>query len=260
MTESTHAYGKNVHLLNDPFHQNLLTEFSQEAAQAPRIFDLARGLSRYLTIEAMNLCFPQVEKKISTRMITQHPEAAFVTKVFDRGLKVVVVDLMRAGILPSQTAYETLVQVLDPKNIRQDHLLLNRETDDKGQVTGTKISGHKIGGGVDKSFVIIADPMGATGSTLSATIDLYKGLAKNKKSIKFIALHFIVTPEFLRRVSEYSDCLEIFSLRLDRGLSPKSVLKTIPGERWSSEKGLNDLDYIVPGAGGIGELLNNSFV
>jgi uracil phosphoribosyltransferase len=99
-----------------------------------------------------------------------------------------------------------------------------------------------------------------TFQSMSYAIDLYRGLAKNKKSIKFIALHFIVTPEFLKQVSKYSDCLEIFSLRLDRGLSPKSILKTIPGERWNSEKGLNDLDYIVPGAGGIGELLNNSFV
>jgi len=36
-------------------------------------------------------------------------------------------------------------------------------------------------------------------------------------------------------------------------------LATIPGERWDEEKGLNERHYIVPGAGGLGEIINNSF-
>jgi uracil phosphoribosyltransferase len=38
------------------------------------------------------------------------------------------------------------------------------------------------------------------------------------------------------------------------------VLQCEPGERWDEERGLTDLGYIVPGAGGVGELLNNSWV
>ena len=38
------------------------------------------------------------------------------------------------------------------------------------------------------------------------------------------------------------------------------LLATIPGERWDEESGLNDHHYIVPGAGGLGEIMNNSFV
>ena len=46
----------------------------------------------------------------------------------------------------------------------------------------------------------------------------------------------------------------------DRGLSPEDVLATTPGECWGDERGLNERQYIVPGAGGLGEVINNSFV
>ncbi|MFN7262500.1 MAG: hypothetical protein ACK5UJ_01675 [Pseudobdellovibrionaceae bacterium] len=52
----------------------------------------------------------------------------------------------------------------------------------------------------------------------------------------------------------------IFALRLDRGLSPEAVLSTAPGKYWEQEKGLNEKGYIVPGGGGFGEIMNNSFV
>ena len=39
-----------------------------------------------------------------------------------------------------------------------------------------------------------------------------------------------------------------------------AVLQTTPGKRWAEEKGLNDRQYIVPGAGGVGEVLNNAWV
>ena len=34
----------------------------------------------------------------------------------------------------------------------------------------------------------------------------------------------------------------------------------MPGKYWGREKGLNAHDYIVPGAGGLGEVINNAFV
>ena len=74
------------------------------------------------------------------------------------------------------------------------------------------------------------------------------------------AIHLIVTPEYLRRMtSDYPD-LEIFAVRLDRGLSSPEVLATPPGTRWDEERGLNEVQYIVPGAGGVGEVLNNAWV
>ena len=77
---------------------------------------------------------------------------------------------------------------------------------------------------------------------------------------RIVCAHLIVTPEYLRKVADELPEVRVHALRLDRGLSPEEILQTIPGERWEEERGLNDRQYIVPGAGGLGEVINNSFV
>jgi uracil phosphoribosyltransferase len=101
--------------------------------------------------------------------------------------------------------------------------------------------------------------MGATGSSMSAAVDTYKG-SVDGEPVKLIALHLIVTPEYLKRVSETHPELIVYALRLDRGLSDEAVLRTVPGTFWDREVGLDDRGYIVPGAGGLGEVINNSWV
>ena len=41
---------------------------------------------------------------------------------------------------------------------------------------------------------------------------------------------------------------------------PAKVLSTVPGTHWDEERGLDEHQYIVPGAGGVGEILNNAWV
>ena len=66
------------------------------------------------------------------------------------------------------------------------------------------------------SFVVIPDSMGATGSTIKTAIDLYSnhGVAR-----KYIAMHLVVTPEYLSSVTALYPQLAIYAIRLDRGLS-----------------------------------------
>src|SRR5262249_1145051 len=88
----------------------------------------------------------------------------------------------------------------------------------------------------------------------------YYKTALEGKPARCIALHLIVTPEYIKRVHGTHPDLRIYALRLDRGLSPAAVLRTEPGTRWDEERGLNDIHYIVPGAGGVGEILNTAWV
>jgi uracil phosphoribosyltransferase len=196
---------------------------------------------------------------IRTRMADAHAEGSFSAPLVDREISAVSVNLARAGTLPSHICYSELNELLDPNRVRQDHISISRTTDQRShQVTGAALSGHKIGGKVDGAFVFIPDPMGATGGTLSEVIALYKkhfGVAR-----KYIAIHCIVTPEYLKRVTHDHPDLEVYAFRLDRGLSPAEILKTIPGTHWEQERGLNASQYIVPGGGGLGEVLNNAFV
>jgi uracil phosphoribosyltransferase len=54
--------------------------------------------------------------------------------------------------------------------------------------------------------------------------------------------------------------VQVYTGRLDRGLSTPRALAAVPGEFPDEERGLNDVQYIVPGAGGMGELLTNRWV
>ncbi|MCO4795029.1 MAG: hypothetical protein KC493_15035, partial [Bacteriovoracaceae bacterium] len=152
-----------------------------------------------------------------------------------------------------------LSTLLTPTNVRQDHFFMNRKTNEAGEVVGVDVSGSKIGGDIDNAAVLFPDPMGATGGSLCHAIDHYKENVEGKGQL-FLALHLIITPEFIQKVTKEHPDVKIFALRCDRGLSDSDVLATVLGTHPEKESGLTDIQYIVPGAGGVGEVLNNSFV
>ena len=67
-------------------------------------------------------------------------------------------------------------------------------------------------------------------------------------------------PEYLSHVTSHYPEVIVYALRLDRGLSTPKAINSIPGTYWNEERGLNEKQYIVPGAGGLGEVINNSYV
>ena len=101
--------------------------------------------------------------------------------------------------------------------------------------------------------------MGATGGSMCTAIEAYKKDVIGKPR-KIIAANLIVTPEFLKRVTTTHPEAVVYALRLDRGLSPEDIFDTVPGTHWDRERGLDDKQYIVPGGGGFGEIMNNAYV
>jgi uracil phosphoribosyltransferase len=257
LSEREHRYGPQVHILSDPFLHTQLAQLCSSDTTQPLINELVIDLYRSLLKTVVSFEFPQVRAETRSRMAEFHPEGTFESPLINRETAAICVNLARAGTLPSHTCYSALNYLLNPKGVRQDHISIARQTDSGHHVTGSAVSGHKIGGPVDGAMVLIPDPMGATGSTLVETLDLYKRYGNAKK---YIALHCIVTPEYLKKVREKHPELVIYALRLDRGLSSPKVLDSIPGTYWNEEKGLNDSQYIVPGGGGFGEILNNAYV
>lgn len=257
LSETEHHYGPNVHILADPFLLSFLATLCAEATTQPVINELVTTLYSSLLKVVVNQEFPTYPAQIRTRMASQHPEGVFQGPIIDPKIPVVSVNLARAGTLPSHICYNSLNYFMNPKTVRQDHISIGRTTDEQEKVTGSKVSGHKIGGSVDEAIVLFPDPMGATGSTIVEAVDLYK---TKGKAYKYISIHCIVTPEYLRNVTQRHPDLRIYAIRLDRGLSPKSVLDSVPGTHWDQERGLNQKHYIVPGGGGFGEVMNNAFV
>ena len=257
LPEKNHGYGPNIHLLEDPFLFTSLAALCRPETKQPLINQYLGTLYSELTKYVINREFPKTLTQIRTRMCDAHPEGQFEAEIIDPTTSVTCVNLARAGTVPTQICFDAFNYILNPDGVRQDHIAINRKTDENDQVIGTNLAGVKIGGDINDRIVVIPDPMGATGSTLKTAMEIYR---KRGNAKKYIAIHLIITPEYLRLVSEAAPELIVYAIRLDRGLSPKAVLDGPLGADWDLEKGLNDNQYIVPGAGGLGEVINNSYV
>lgn len=257
--EIDHRYGPNVHLLDDPVAWTLLARLCSKATQQPEIGRLVRALYENLAHAVLAAQLERTRLDVPTRMVASSPEAVVRSTGIASQARVVTVGIARAGTLPSQVVYELLNDLLDPEGVRQDHLFMSRATDAAGHVIGATWHDAKIGRDVEGRTVLLPDPMGATGTSIVSALDHYKTRLDGVPG-RCIAMHLIVTPEYLRRVlGAHPDTL-VYALRVDRGLSTQDVLATVPGARWDDERGLDDHQYIVPGAGGVGEILNNAWV
>ena len=259
LSEIEHRYGSNVHILDDPFLTTMLARLCAPETKQPTFNQLVTALYTSLIRTVINQEFPKTTIERKTRMYASTPRGVFAGEVVDTKTPTVVVDIARAGILPSQICYDTLNHVLEPEVVRQDHLIMARTVDADQQVTGAAISGSKIGGRVDDRFLLFPDPMGATGGSLATAIRSYLD-GELGRPRRLITLNLIVTPEFIRCLQSVSAEIAIYAIRLDRGGSSPDVLESVPGERWNDESGLDDQGYIVPGGGGFGELMNNSWI
>src|SRR5262249_55723672 len=151
-------------------------------------------LYRVLVHDVVAAEFPRRPAEVPTRMIDVVPEGVWSGEIIDTQTSAVVVAGARAGLYPSQGTYGFLNQVLRPDGVRQDHLSLGRQLDADGHVVGASLGSAKIGGPVGGAIVLIPDPMGATGSTVSKVLATYDE-AVHGVPRKIIALHLIVTPE-----------------------------------------------------------------
>jgi uracil phosphoribosyltransferase len=256
--ELEHGYGPNVHILDDVYLTSLLARVGHPDTTMPQMRGLL-ALAYERLLGAVLACeLPTVEARVPTRMAKLTEHGHYQGTIVDPATRVVIGCLVRAGVVPAEVCLEILASVIEPANLRLDFLSMSRRVDAAGRVVGTDDAGIKIGGPIRDAILLLPDPMGATGGTVRRTLEVYaeRGLGPARKAI---ALPMIATPEFMRAVAEHCPELIVYTGRLDRGLSPPEVLRrppgTVPGER-----GLTDNQYIVPGAGGIGEVLTNSWV
>jgi uracil phosphoribosyltransferase len=257
--EIEHRYGPNVHLLDDPLAWTRLARFCARETEQPEVGRLLRELYQQLAQVVIAAELPRTRLDVPTRMVASSPQAVVRSVGIAPQTRVVTVGIARAGTIPSQITYDLLNDVLEPSCVRQDHLFMSRTTDARGQVTGATWHDAKIGRDVEGRTVLFPDPMAATGSSLVSALDHYVTRLEGVPG-RCITMHLIITPECLRHVLGKHPTTTVYAFRLDRGASADDVLATVPGTRWDEERGLDDHQYIVPGAGGIGEILNNAWI
>jgi uracil phosphoribosyltransferase len=228
----------NIHIIDDRYLRSALAELCSENTFQPRINDLIRELYSYLVKAVLNAEFPSEHVDVRTRMAKISDQGVWSGDVISRSVPTVTINVLRAGSVPSQICYDMLNRILQPELVRQDHVVMSRMTDSNGKVTGSHFGDSKIGGSIDNAFVLLPDPMGATGSSISEAISYYKNSVPGKAR-RYIAMHLIITPEYIKRMQADHPDVVVYALRLDRGLT--------------------DNQYIVPGGGGFGEIMNNSY-
>lgn len=257
--EIPHKYGPNVHLLDDPLALTQLARLCARETVQPTVGRLVRVLYERLSEVVLAAEFPRTRIDVPTRMVVHAPQAVYRGVGLTPSTKAVTIGIARAGTMPSQVVYDLLNEVLDPAGVRQDHLFMSRATDADGRVIGATWHDAKIGRDVEGRILLFPDPMGATGSSMISAITHYR-TKLDGTPLRCITMHLIVTPEYLKNVLEAHPDTVVYALRLDRGLSAPEIFSTVPGTRWSEERGLDEHQYIVPGAGGVGEILNNAWV
>ena len=254
-----HDSGDNVHILADPWSRSLLARLCSPACDTRDAHPLLDACSAVLLQAAVEQ-LPRVSVEQPTRMAAGEPRAVLRESILDPQAPAVVVDVARGGIAPSLSFQRGLMQVLDPASVRVDHVYLQRVADPAtGAVTGVSHAGSKLGGPVAGATLFVPDPMAATGASMAYVLDIYRSMAGGPPR-RIVACHLIATPEYLARIARDAPDVVVYALRVDRGLSPDDVLAAKPGARWREERGLDAHSYIVPGAGGIGEVLNNAWV
>ncbi len=259
LSELRHRYGDGVHIISEPYLLTQLATLCSPKTLQPRINVVIESCYRSLLVRVFNREFPRTVTASETRMIESNQEAVYHGSIIDPATRVVTVNIARAGTFPSHICFDMLNLFLNPQGVRQDHLVMDRITNAEGKVTGARIHGTKVGGDVKGRFLIFPDPMGATGSSLIQALRYYKEEVEGTAS-KIINIHLMVTPEYIRAMKKVHPEVIIYAIRLDRGLSPPQIAGTVPGTHWDEERGLDDRHYIVPGGGGFGEILNNSYV
>ncbi len=254
-----HLYGDNVHILADAWGLTATQRLS-----SPDISLLAfHALLRSCFWQIARASTEQLPTKLvsaPTRMQAIQPEGVFTGAIIDPKSPIVVVDIARGGMIPSHLFQLALMEVVDEDAVRVDHIYMQRIADpETGAVAGVHLSGSKIGGPVAGTTLIVPDPMAATGSSIAHVLKEYNE-SEGGPPAQVICCHLIVTPEYIKKITTEFPNAIIYAIRLDRGLSDPDVLASVPGTHWDREKGLNAHDYIVPGAGGLGEVINNAFV
>ena len=253
-----HHYGPRVHVIGGPWMASMLARIASPGVGQTELMALVRSVYQQLLAEAAGTELPTVQTSLPTRMAEAHPEAGvYRGTVLDPAQRIVIVDVIRGGIVPAQTCFESLASFLPIDALRLDHLNMARIAGDDGRVAGVDLSGSKVGGTIEGATVILPDPMGATGSTTRVALDHLR--EQHGRPRKWVLLPMICTPEYLRAVLDLDEDVVVYAGRVDRGLSDRDVLDSPLGLHWDRERGLDDNDYIVPGAGGVGEVLNNSW-
>lgn len=196
---------------------------------------LVRILYSWMMVEVVNRCFPTREVSIPTSMADSYgDDGVWHGTIPKPATQVVVLNIPRAGIVPAESVHDTLA-LLGIENVRADVMMMNRvSSPTDGHVTGVAVQGYKTGSSVQGAVVLYPDCMIATGASLLEAQRHYERLGG--QALQHIVMALISAPRGLEAIAAAFPDTLIYTYAVDFGLTAT--------------------DYILPGAGDMGEKLN----
>jgi uracil phosphoribosyltransferase len=201
-----------LHIVNHPLVQDALMELRDVRTQPPEFRRAANRISVLLAAEAL--------KDVPSKQYTVDTPLGPANGRVVSG-DVVVVPVLRAGLGMLDAVLELLPAA------RVGHIGLQR---DEATAIASKYY-TKLPRDLANSFVLMIDPMLATGGSAVAAIDLLK--AAGARTLRMICI--VAAPEGVALVEQHHPDVEVYTPVVDRELNPHK--------------------YIVPGLGDFGDRL-----
>ncbi len=205
---------QNVVIFNHPLIQHKIAILRDEKTSMKEFRELIEEITTLMTYEALKDGVPTVTKTVKTPLETCEQQV-----VADNAIA--IVPILRAGL-----GMVNGVHTLFPA-ARVGHIGMYRDE----ETLEPKEYYCKLPEGIENKFVILLDPMLATGGSACDAIDLLK--KRGCKNIRFMAI--IGAPEGVRKVAESHPDVQVYVSTLDRQL--------------------NEHGYILPGLGDAGDRL-----
>lgn len=211
-----------VKILNHPVIKHNLAIIRDKNTDCEKFKNALRRITYALIYEATS-SLPTIKKTVQTPLVETTCE------VFDSRAQLVIAPILRAGMIFCEVAQE----LLPFANVHHIGMYRDEETlepvwyyDKRKEIKEDK----------DKVFVLLLDPMLATGNSAVDAVENFISKGVKEENIIFVSL--ISSPEGIKRLTSACPKVQIISAALDEKLNSKG--------------------YIMPGLGDAGDRIYNT--
>ncbi|MBE7707601.1 MAG: uracil phosphoribosyltransferase [Cyanobacteria bacterium SIG27] len=214
----------NIKILNHPVVSHNLAIIRDKNTDCERFKNALKRITYSLIYEATNN-LPTIKKEIETPLTTTTCE------VFDNRAQLIIAPILRAGMIFCEVAQE----LLPFANVHHIGMYRDEETlepvwyyDKRKEIKEDK----------EKVFVLLLDPMLATGNSAVDAVKNFISKGVKEENIVFVSL--ISSPDGVNRLSSAHPKVKIITSALDEKLNSKGYI--IPGLGDAGDRIYNTLD------------------
>ena len=214
----------NIKILNHPVVSHNLAIIRDKNTDCERFKNALKRITYSLIYEATNN-LPTIKKEIETPLTTTTCE------VFDNQAQLIIAPILRAGMIFCEVAQE----LLPFANVHHIGMYRDEETlepvwyyDKRKEIKEDK----------EKVFVLLLDPMLATGNSAVDAVENFISKGVKEENIVFVSL--ISSPDGVNRLSSAHPKVKIITSALDEKLNSKGYI--IPGLGDAGDRIYNTLD------------------